>query len=95
MSKTKKSDKLICEYCNHYYTRSNRAQHRKSKICQAFQKSLDILKNIMLSDTGKRKWSDLIARPYTDSNGKIIYLTHDQLNLRKQIGEIKKDQKYN
>lgn len=99
------NDKLMCEFCNKQYTRAHRSQHRKSKICQAFQQAGTVIREAILNNVGgKKTFRDLICEPYTDKNGKIIYLTKKQFDFSHRLGKIitldkehisKLDQKHN
>lgn len=42
------SDKLVCEYCGNSYTRNHRAEHRRSKVCQAYQNMNQRLHRMLL-----------------------------------------------
>ncbi len=83
-------DKLICEFCNKQYTRAHRSQHRKSKICQAFQQAGTVIREALLDNVGgKKSFRDLICEPYTDKNGNTVYLTKRQFDIRSRLGKIK------
>lgn len=89
-SKKQPDDKLICEYCNKQYTRAHRAQHRKSKLCQAFQQAGTLIREAILDNVGgKKTFRDLICEPYTDSKGNTVYLTKKQFDFRSRLGKIK------
>lgn len=86
-------DKIKCDYCNTMYTRKNRAQHRKSKFCKAYQDINTIFKKLVLKvgpDMIKTNMKDLIAHPYTDKKGKTIYLTDNQYNFYSKLNIPKK-----
>ncbi|AVL93343.1 hypothetical protein za3_3 [Zamilon virus] len=42
------NDVLICEFCGKTYTRSNRPKHRKTEVCQVYQKMNKKLRDIMI-----------------------------------------------
>ncbi len=80
------SDKVKCNFCNELYTKSNRARHRKSKICQSYQNSLKAFNELLLENKTKaRSFDDLIKKPYTDRNGKVIYLNNMQIKFLNKL----------
>jgi hypothetical protein len=78
-------DKLCCEFCKKTYTRKNRSQHRKSLVCKAYQDATRTFNDLILTNDRKVKsFKDFIQEPFTDKNGKTIYLSRKQLKfLRK------------
>lgn len=84
------NDKLICEFCKKQYTRAHRSQHRKSKLCGAFQQAGKVIREALLDNTGgKKSFRDLICEPFTDRDGNVIYLTKKQFDIRSRLGKIK------
>jgi hypothetical protein len=76
----------ICNFCGDTTTKQNWARHKKSKTCSAYQKAVRSFNKLLLEDDTKIKsLSDLVKRPYTDKNGKVIYLNDMQLKFIKKL----------
>lgn len=82
-----------CNFCGNSSSIKNYARHKKSKICSVYQNAVKSFNEILLEDKCKIKsLSDLLKKPYTSQDGKIIYLSDSQLKF---INKIKyPDQKF-
>jgi hypothetical protein len=81
MSKNPK-DIIYCQYCDTKIIRKNKARHERSKVCSAYQDATQLFNDMILTDSNKVKsFKDLIKKPYTDQNGKTIYLNRKQLKF--------------
>lgn len=78
-------DKLICEFCGKTYTRHNRAQHRKSNACKAWQKANSVIKDTLLVEDREILYKKLLTHPYEDENGNIVYLSDAQIKFYSKI----------
>jgi len=85
MSKTA-NDKIMCNYCGNMYSRTNKSRHRKSKVCQSYQNSIQAFNKILLEDKIKIKtFDDLIKKPFTNEQGKVIYMNNFQLRFLNKL----------
>jgi predicted nucleic acid-binding Zn-ribbon protein len=83
------NDRMKCSYCGGLYTRSHRSEHRKTKVCKAYQKANAAIKQAVLNISTKKVMSDSIRKQYEDDNGKITYLTEHQYKLYSKMPNIK------
>lgn len=81
-------DIITCTYCKTQYRRNNQARHRKSKLCQSYQKANDMIKNFVLNYKKGDSIDDKILTPYKNDKNDIIYLSAKQINLLKNIKDI-------
>lgn len=89
-NKNSPKDKLSCDFCKKTYTRQNKAQHRRSKYCQAYQQMLKVIKESLLTPLiNDHPVEDKIKRPYLDQDNNLIYLTKRQLYFYKKLGSKK------
>ncbi|HEY6534347.1 MAG TPA: hypothetical protein VIY08_00835, partial [Candidatus Nitrosocosmicus sp.] len=79
--KANPTDRLVCDICGKGYSRRNRAQHQKSKICQAFLKANNAIKSAVLSTHESTTLKEKLKHQYYDNNGKVVYLTDYQYKL--------------
>jgi hypothetical protein len=76
------SNKIKCNFCGEIYTKSNKARHNKSKICQSYQKSVQAFNDLLLENKNKIKtFDDMIKKPCVDMNGKLLYLNNTQIKF--------------
>lgn len=80
------SEPKICNFCGKKYTKYNVTRHRKTKICQAYQKSIKIFNNMLLENQTKAiSLKDLITEPYTNNEGDTIYINQMQKRFLKKL----------
>lgn len=80
------AEKIKCNFCGEAYTKSNRARHKKSKICKAYQDSVKAFNEMLLENKNRVKsFDDLIKKPFKDKNGKIIFLNNMQIKFLNKL----------
>ena len=76
----------ICDFCGKEYTIHNVTRHRKSKTCKAYQNAVSAFNKMLLEgETKIKSLDDLIRKPYTGNDGKIIYLNPMQLRFLNKL----------
>lgn len=76
----------ICDYCGNTTTKHNWARHKKTKICQSYQNSVKAFNKLLLEKDIKIKTlDDLVRKPFTNENGKMIYLNNFQLRFLNKL----------
>jgi len=78
--KAKYNDKLKCDICNVFISRSNKPRHKKSKMHAENNKIIDIIKNSFSQNlkTDKSVLKDRLKTCFVNSSGQTIFLNNKQ-----------------
>lgn len=84
-SKALPNDKMICTDCKRTYTRSHRSQHRKTKICKAYQQANNAIREIIFEEPKKKILKDKLQKQYQDKDGNIVFMTDVQFQFHSKM----------
>jgi len=77
---------LICKFCSRVYTKQNVTRHRNTKICKSYQNAVVAFNKMLLEDNVKITClDDLVKKPFTGNDGKVIYLNPMQLRFLNKL----------
>lgn len=84
------TDKLKCVHCDKMYTRRNKQQHMRSKLCKTVRDMTETFRRELLTPPSMPKiMSSRAKKPFFNKDGDLVYLSLRQQYFYKKLGSKK------